>query len=109
MKQPETKLKEKVLADLKSLGDICWGIKTNERSRRGVPDILCCIRGGFFAFELKSSSGHVDRLQEITLSKIKKAGGVAVAVYPDTWDDLFQAIKEQCGRRIEGGHRLDLM
>lgn len=46
----------------------------------GIPDIIACIGGKFFAFEAKQPSGKLTRLQELTLAKIQAAGGAAYKV-----------------------------
>ena len=46
----------------------------------GIPDIICCIGGKFFAFEVKNEKGTVTKLQEATIDKIKAAGGTAAVV-----------------------------
>lgn len=46
----------------------------------GIPDIIACMEGRFYAFEVKQPSGRLSRLQEVTLKKIEAAGGVAVMV-----------------------------
>lgn len=47
---------------------------------RGVPDILACIRGKFFAFEVKREDGVVSPIQKATIRKINRAGGIASPV-----------------------------
>ncbi len=46
----------------------------------GLPDIICCIGGRFIAFEVKTTSGKLTKLQEITIQKIKAAKGEAFKV-----------------------------
>ena len=46
----------------------------------GIPDVVACIDGRFYAFEVKQLSGKLTRLQEHTLEKIRAAGGVAAKV-----------------------------
>jgi len=46
----------------------------------GLPDIICCHHGGFVAFEVKTPSGKLSKLQEITITKIKDAKGQAFKV-----------------------------
>ena len=46
----------------------------------GIPDIIACIDGGFYAFEVKQPGGRLTRLQEVTLEKLSTAGGVAIMV-----------------------------
>ena len=43
-------------------------------------DIICCISGRFVAFEVKTASGKLTKLQEITIQKIKDAKGNAYKV-----------------------------
>lgn len=46
----------------------------------GIPDIIACFDGRFYAFEVKQPGGRLTRLQEVTLEKLRAAGGVAVMV-----------------------------
>ena len=46
----------------------------------GLPDIICCYKGKFMAFEVKTEKGKLSRLQEITIKRINEAGGMAVKV-----------------------------
>lgn len=46
----------------------------------GIPDIIACIEGRFYAFEVKQPTGRLTLLQGSTLRKIEAAGGVAVKV-----------------------------
>ncbi len=84
--QNESKFKERVLRDLKTTDQIYF-LKTQERGRRGVPDILGCYLGKFFALELKTDTGKLDKLQVHTLARIRKSGGFAISTTPSTWAD----------------------
>lgn len=46
----------------------------------GIPDVIACIDGRFFAFEVKTDIGKPTKLQEATIRKILDAGGTAVVV-----------------------------
>ena len=46
----------------------------------GIPDIIACINGRFVAFEVKTETGKLTKLQEITLQKIRDAKGQAFKV-----------------------------
>ena len=46
----------------------------------GIPDIICCYCGRFFAFEVKTETGKLTKLQEATIRKIKEAQGQAFKV-----------------------------
>lgn len=60
----------------------CFAWKTHGGmySTAGIPDVVACIDGRFYAFEVKQPSGKLTRLQEHTLEKIRAAGGVAEKV-----------------------------
>ena len=46
----------------------------------GIPDIICCYCGRFVAFEVKTETGKLTKLQESTIRKIKEAKGQAFKV-----------------------------
>ena len=45
-----------------------------------IPDVIVCYRGRFVAFEVKTPSGKLTKLQENTIIKIKNAKGQAFQV-----------------------------
>ena len=46
----------------------------------GIPDIIACVDGRFYAFEVKTETGKATELQKATIRKIQRAGGMAVIV-----------------------------
>ncbi|MEG2595729.1 MAG: VRR-NUC domain-containing protein [Ruthenibacterium sp.] len=46
----------------------------------GIPDIIACVNGTFFAFEVKTETGKVTALQNATIQKILTCGGHAYVV-----------------------------
>ena len=46
----------------------------------GIPDIICCYCGRFVAFEVKTETGKLTKLQEATIRKIKEGKGQAFKV-----------------------------
>ena len=46
----------------------------------GIPDVICCLDGRFFAFEVKTATGKATPLQKATLQKILASGGTAAVV-----------------------------
>ncbi len=46
----------------------------------GIPDIIACIDGRFYGFEVKNEVGKPTALQEATIHKIQSAGGTALVV-----------------------------
>lgn len=46
----------------------------------GIPDIIACVNGQFFAFEVKTDTGKTTALQDSTIRKILASGGHAFVV-----------------------------
>lgn len=91
-KQPETLFKENVLRRLRELPS-SWWVKIQMVAVCGIPDILGCVNGQFVALELKKSAhDRPTTLQEWVLNKIQMAGGYAVEVNPDNFEELFEKL-----------------
>lgn len=60
--------------------DDIWFTKVSDRYITGVPDIIGCISGHFFAFELKRKTGRASKLQEYNINLIRKVGGTACVI-----------------------------
>ena len=89
---PETYLKNQVIKYLKGVRGL-WFYKSSDRFTAGIPDIIGCYRGAFFAIELKDpDNGRLKALQEITIARINKARGFAISA--DTLKDVQRLIKE---------------
>lgn len=70
-----------ILRYLKSVPDcFAWKEHGGMYGTAGIPDIIACIGGRFFAFEVKMPSGKLTRLQQVTIEKICSAGGLAYKV-----------------------------
>ena len=67
-------------------------VKIQQVALRGVPDMLICYKGKFFAWELKTDTGKPTDLQNYVISKIKKAGGVARVVTPKTFEEAMEEL-----------------
>ena len=94
--KPESVFQKRVLRDLKNLPN-CWVLKTQEKTRRGVPDILACYMGKFIALELKASEKTtVSPLQAFEISCINHAGGQAHIAYPENWAEVLKKIINNC-------------
>ena len=77
----ESVIVRSILNHLKSMPDcFAWKEHGGMYGTAGIPDIICCIGGRFFAFEVKNEKGTVTKLQEATIDKIKAAGGTAAVV-----------------------------
>ena len=58
----------------------CWKEHGGMYGTAGIPDIIACINGRFVAFEVKTETGKLSKLQGLTIQRIKKAGGKAYTV-----------------------------
>jgi hypothetical protein len=75
---PEGKVKKKVKDILKATTG-CWFFMpaTYGFGRSGVPDIIGCYCGRFFAIECKANGNKPTALQEKAMRDIQAGGGVA--------------------------------
>ena len=77
----ETQFKQRVIDTIRTEYPDAWFKKISDRFQSGIPDIIGCLNGRFFAIELKVPGGRVDRLQTYELERIRKAGGRAIVAY----------------------------
>jgi len=49
--------------------------KAADRFTSGIPDLLICWKGGFYAIELKVGFNKATPIQEYVMREIKRAGG----------------------------------
>lgn len=77
---PEVKVKKKLVAQLKALGCYYFYPVTGGFGASGVPDVICCHEGRFFAFECKAGRNKPTTLQENNIKAIREAGGFAIVV-----------------------------
>ena len=77
----ESDVVQAIMKYLKTVpGCFCWKEHGGMYGTAGLPDIIACIDGHFFAFEVKTYSGKTTKLQEATIRKILAAGGTALVV-----------------------------
>ena len=68
-----------ILRFLKTVpGCFAWKTHGGVYGTAGIPDIIACVNGRFFAFEVKTASGKATQLQQATVRKILAAGGTAL-------------------------------
>lgn len=94
----ESVFKSRVIRELKKLG--IWHFTKEAMALRGLPDLIGCYQGRFFAWELKRSEAEANKktgrivLQRHILTLIRQAGGIGEIVYPENFDqclaDLLQ-------------------
>lgn len=77
----ESDIVKSILNYLKSVPEcFCWKEHGGMYGTSGIPDIVACVRGHFYAFEVKTESGQVTKLQDATIRKIRACGGTALVV-----------------------------
>lgn len=93
--QPETRFKLKVVKRLRDeFGPDVFFYKTQQVSLGGIPDIVGCLRGRFFAFELKTTDRAASPLQEYILDQIRFARGFACVVHPANLEETLRLLKD---------------
>jgi Holliday junction resolvase len=97
---PEAKVKKKVKAILDELGAYHFFPLMGGFGRAGVPDIIGCYEGCFFAIECKAGSNKTTELQERELEKIRRAGGVAIVINEGNLEDVKAAIQAHSSNRL---------
>jgi Holliday junction resolvase len=97
---PEAKVKKKVKAILDELGAYHFFPLMGGFGRAGVPDIIGCYQGCFFAIECKAGSNKTTELQERELEKIRRAGGVAIVINDGNLEDVKATIQAHSSNRL---------
>ena len=90
---PEGKVKDKVVSILKEHGGYYFFPATGGYGRSGIPDIVCCFRGSFIAFECKAGKGKTTALQDREILNIIEAGGHAFVINEDNIDLVSGVLK----------------
>lgn len=91
--KPETSFTRIVLRRLRSEVPNIWVVKTQMVSLVGVPDLIGCVNGRFFAWELKVGDNKASMLQKHTLKLISKAGGEASVITPENFELALDYLK----------------
>lgn len=98
--QAEGKFKQKVVADLKAaFGDDIDILATQERGRRGVPDLLICLKGYSIYNELKDTGKEPTKLQQLKLDRHARAGGLSLSSTPESWPAHLALLKDRFGAK----------
>ena len=90
----ESSFKQKVRERLSRVPGLYYFVK-EALALRGIPDIIGCYQGGFFAWELKRSKAEAKKktgrivLQRLIIERINSAGGLGAIVYPENFDEEF--------------------
>ncbi len=74
--QPEARISRRIRNMVKDRGGFAFKVWGNAQMMTGLPDLICCYRGIFVAFETKTATGSVSTRQSYVLRAIERAGGV---------------------------------
>ena len=94
---PEGKVKKKVAELLKQYDAYYFFPAMGAFGHAGIPDIVGCYRGRFFAVECKAGKGKTTAIQEAEIKKIQGAKGYAFVINEDNMDLLEIYLKEHHG------------
>ena len=81
--KPESRLQRRIQAALHEAFPGCWTFKVHvdHFTAEGTPDLLACIEGLFFGFEVKVDDDDAPtELQAYNIRQINRAGGVAASI-----------------------------
>jgi hypothetical protein len=87
----EQYLQTKLMDWLKGHGFYC--VKLITCGGAGHPDIICCIYGAFFAFEIKSSRGKQSALQLYKQELIEVNEGQYYVVTPQNYGEIIEKLQ----------------
>jgi penicillin-binding protein-related factor A (putative recombinase) len=89
---PEAKVKKKVVQQLKLLDAYYFYPVTGGYGRSGVPDIVGCYKGKFFAIECKAGNNKPTPLQALNLEQIMLTGGIALVINEENVDTVYSIL-----------------
>ena len=86
MAQRESRLSRDIMQQLRLQGAFCFKVWGSEHMMAGLPDIIGCYGGRFFAFETKTPDkrNNTSMVQNRIIQKIRDAGGLAQVVCTTT-------------------------
>lgn len=98
--QGEGVFKKRVVADLKAaFGQDIDITVTQERARKGVSDLIICLKGCSIRNELKVDGQVPTQLQQLKLDRHARAGGLSFSSTPSTWPVHLNLLKERFGAK----------
>lgn len=74
--QPEARISQAIRNLVKHRGGFAFKVWGNAQMLAGLPDVICCYRGLFVAFEVKTPVGELSNRQRYVLRRIERCGGI---------------------------------
>ena len=87
----ETKLKNQVIEYLRRAYPTAGVYKSADRFTSGIPDLILCVDGKFFAIELKVGRNEPTPIQKFVIKRIRAAGGRVAVCW--SLDEVKQFMK----------------
>jgi hypothetical protein len=97
--QPETHLQRKIQKMIRERGGFVFKVHGSETMMAGLPDLICCYRGLFVAFEVKTPTGTVSPRQRLVMRNIMGASGIVTV--PRSVADASNAL-DRIDRMMKG-------
>jgi hypothetical protein len=91
---PEAKVKKQVKAILDEFGVYYFSPQMGGYGSSGVPDLVGCYHGFFFAIECKAGNNTTTKLQDAQLHKIEARGGCTLVVNEVNIDSVRMLMKD---------------
>ena len=91
---PEKAVKRKVVAIIKEYDAYYFYPISGGYGASGVPDIVCCYRGMFIAFECKAGKNTVTALQGKNIQHIRDNGGIARIINEDNIEEVRRIFEQ---------------
>jgi len=106
MPTPEGAVKNWVRDTLKKKYPDCYIYVTHQGAygKRGVTDLVTCIKSLFVGIEVKTINGSLTALQELEGKRIEASGGVWAVIYgrnQDQMEELFETIEAVLAIRLD--------
>lgn len=81
MATKESAIQRKIIKYLEQEG--AYVVKVVSANKSGVPDIIGCFEGLFFAIEVKTpeTKGNISPLQEHNINKVEESFGTAIVAW----------------------------
>lgn len=102
MPKPESILTTKIITALRKRGGWWFKVHGGPQQKKGVPDILGCYKGYFFAFEVKVPDGSygATELQKENIRLINKSEGTACVI--TSVEEALKILQETIDHRGKG-------
>lgn len=85
---PEKRVKSAVVKQLKELGAYYFYPVTGGYGASGVPDIVGCYYGRFFAFECKAGKNKPTALQQKNIDQIETMKGIVAVINEENMHEV---------------------